>query len=479
MSWEAVIGLEVHVQLQTRSKIFSGSSTAFGASPNSQACALDLAMPGTLPVVNAVAIAMAIRFGLSVGAQIAPHSVFARKNYFYPDLPKGYQISQYELPVVVGGSLNARLPNGEIKQVQLTRAHLEEDAGKSVHEAFHEASGIDLNRAGVPLLEVVSEPCMHSPTEAVAYLRALHALVKALKICDGNMQEGSFRCDANVSVRRVGAPLGTRAEVKNVNSFRFVEKAIAYEIERQTRVLEAGGVVVQETRLYDSAKNETRSMRSKESADDYRYFPDPDLPPLVISDAQIAAERARMPELPEQRRERYVSGLGLNAYEADALALDSDASEYFEALLTRLPGHGKLAATWLMGELAAARNLAELEWPQLPIQPERMAELLSREVDGTLSKRLAKQVFEAMWQSHETADAVIARLGLKQINDASALGATLDQVLAQFPAQVNEFYNGNDKILQFLIGQAMKATRGQANPSELSAILRARLNPPK
>jgi len=479
--FEAVIGLEVHVQLQTKSKIFSGSSTAFGAEPNAQASALDLAMPGTLPVMNLEAVAMAIRFGVAVDAEIAAISVFERKNYFYPDLPKGYQISQFALPIVKGGRLLAHSSEGEF-EVQLTRAHLEEDAGKSVHDAFFGRSGIDLNRAGVPLLEVVSEPCMNSPEQAVAYLRALHALVKAIKICDGNMQEGSFRCDANVSIRPVGVKtLGTRAEIKNINSFRFVEKAIRYEIDRQTRVLEAGGKVVQETRLYDAARNETRSMRSKENSDDYRYFPDPDLPPLWVSPAQIAAIKQNLPELPLARRMRYVDVLGLTAYEANLLALDADLSEYFEALLA-CPGIdsslAKMASNWLLGELSAKLNALEIELKDQPVTPARLAELLLRIKDGTLSVKLAKVVFEALWTSDESVDAITLRLGLRQISDAGQLASIVDAVIAANPEQVTQFFNGNDKVLQFLMGQAMKASRGQGNPVELTTLLRARLVPP-
>jgi aspartyl-tRNA(Asn)/glutamyl-tRNA(Gln) amidotransferase subunit B len=480
--FEAVIGLEVHVQLATASKIFSGSATAFGAEPNAQASALDLAMPGTLPVMNAAAVKMAIRFGLAVGAQIAPVSVFERKNYFYPDLPKGYQISQFERPVVIGGTLDAATEDGARFTVQLTRAHLEEDAGKSVHDAFYGKSGIDLNRAGTPLLEIVSEPCLRSAREAVAYLKALHTLVKSIKICDGNMAEGSFRCDANVSVRKLGATrLGTRAEIKNVNSFRFVEKAIDYEIDRQIRVLEAGGSVVQETRLYDAAKNETRPMRSKENSDDYRYFPDPDLPPLHISAAMIEAERACLPELPAARHARYREQLGLSDYEAASLALSAEHAEYFEATLAALApvGQGaeqaKLVATWMMGELAAKLNATELELAATPVSAQRFAGLLARLADGTLNSKLAKRVLDAMWAEAGDADSVIARLGLKQMSDAGAIAALLDAMIAANPVQVQQYLAGNEKVWQFLIGQAMKASRGQANPAELTAILRARL----
>ncbi len=476
-TFEAVIGLEVHVQLATKSKIFSGSPTRYGAPPNAQASAVDLAMPGTLPVMNAAAVEMAVRFGLAVNAEVAQMSVFARKNYFYPDLPKGYQISQFELPVVVGGTVEASLEDGRTLSVQLTRAHLEEDAGKSVHDVYYGKSGIDLNRAGTPLLEVVSEPCMSSAVEAVAYLKALHTLVKSIKICDGNMAEGSFRCDANVSVRKVGAEkLGTRAEIKNVNSFRFVEKAINYEIDRQIRIIESGGSVVQETRLYDAAKNETRPMRSKENADDYRYFPDPDLPPLIISAAMIERVRAEMPELPRARRERYVSALHLSEYEADQLALSAEHAEYFEATMAALQKpDAKLVATWMMGELAAKLNASELDLDATPVSAARFAGLLDRLADSTLNSKLAKRVLDAMWSDEASADALIAKLGLKQMSDASAIAALLDEVIAANPTQVQQYLNGNEKVWQFLIGQAMKASRGQANPAELTAMLRARL----
>jgi aspartyl-tRNA(Asn)/glutamyl-tRNA(Gln) amidotransferase subunit B len=475
--FEAVIGLEVHVQLMTHSKIFSGSATTYGASPNAQASAVDLGMPGTLPVMNAQAVELAVRFGLAVDAAIAPVSVFARKNYFYPDLPKGYQISQYELPIVVSGHLDSLLSNGKTLRVQLTRAHLEEDAGKSVHDAYFGRSGIDLNRAGTPLLEIVSEPCMHSAEEAVSFLKALHALVKSIKICDGNMQEGSFRCDANVSVRRKGAAkLGTRAEVKNVNSFRFVEKAIDYEIDRQIRVIEAGGEVVQETRLYDAAKNETRSMRSKENADDYRYFPDPDLPPLRVDPALIVQVRASMPELPQARRKRYVEELSLSEYEADQIALSADHADYFEAVFAaqRSPD-AKLIAAWMMGELAARLNASDKDVSELPISAPRFAGLLDRIQDGTLNAKLAKRVLDAMWDSPHSADEIIEQLGVKQLSDSSAIAAILDQMIAANPSQVQQYLEGNDKVWQFLIGQAMKLSRGQANPAELTAMLKARL----
>jgi aspartyl-tRNA(Asn)/glutamyl-tRNA(Gln) amidotransferase subunit B len=490
--FEAVIGLEVHAQLACASKIFSLSSTAFGASPNAQASAIDLAMPGTLPLMNERAVEMAIRFGLAVNAEIAERSVFERKNYFYPDLPKGYQISQYLQPIVKGGSVQARIKRGDTVSeltIPLTRAHLEEDAGKSVHDAFYGASGIDLNRAGTPLLEIVTEPCMHSPEEAVAYLKALHTLVKALKICDGNMQEGSFRCDANVSVRKRGEKLGTRAEIKNVNSFRFVEKAIAYEIDRQIRVIESGGSVVQETRLFDSARGETRSMRSKENADDYRYFPDPDLPPLVVSKADVERVRAEMPELPLARRTRYINALSLSDYEADTLALDAEFAEYFEASLADVSRRAanvqhaaaaKNIASLMMGELAARLNQHELEFSQLPVSPTQLASVSQRVLDQTLNNKLTKQVLDRLWTStsSEEADQIIDALGLRQISDAGALATLLDDVIAQNAAQVTDFRNGNEKILQFLIGQAMKASKGKANAGELTAMLKARLSAP-
>ena len=474
-NWEAVIGLEVHVQLQTVSKIFSGASTAYGAEPNSQACAIDLGMPGTLPVMNAGAVEMAIRFGLALGATVAQRSVFARKNYFYPDLPKGYQISQYELPVVVGGGLDVRQEDGSHKFVQLTRAHLEEDAGKSVHDAFHAETGVDLNRAGTPLLEIVSEPVLASAAEAVAYLKTLHTLVRWLGVSDGNMQEGSFRCDANVSVRRRGEPLGTRAEIKNVNSFRFAEKAIDYEIERQIRLIEAGGKVVQETRLFDANKGETRSMRGKESAHDYRYFPDPDLPPLVIAGEDIERVRAAMPELPAARRQRYSDALGLPEYDATLLTADRTVSEYFEALLAALPAQAKLCANWVLGEWTGALNANGLAPEQSPVSAARLAGLLARIVDGSLSSKMGKQVFEALWNGDESADAVIERLGLKQVSDTGALAAVVDEIIAANPKQVEQYRGGNDKLLQFFVGQAMKATKGQANPAQLNELLKAKL----
>ena len=478
-AWEAVIGLEIHAQLSTASKLFSGSSTAYGAEPNTQASPVDVALPGTLPVPNRAAITKAIRFGLAVDATIAPHSVFARKNYFYPDLPKGYQISQYELPVVSHGKLAVRLDDGRTIEVTIERAHLEEDAGKSLHDAFHAQTGIDLNRAGVPLLEIVTAPVMHSAAEAVAYMRTVHTLVRWLGICDGNMQEGSFRCDCNVSVRPVGeTKLGTRTEIKNVNSFRFVEKAIEYEIERQIRARENGETIVQETRLYDPARHQTRPMRSKESADDYRYFPDPDLPPLVISPADIEAVRLSMPELPAARRARYVGTLGLPDDDADQLCADKATTDYFEAILADLPGEAKLAANWVLGELAAALNEAQLPIEESRVDATALALLLKRLREGVISGKIAKEVFAAMWNGEGGADAIIDRRGLKQISDTGALAAAIDAVLAEFPEQADACRAGQEKLLQFLVGQAMKRTRGQANPQQLNALLRDKLGLP-
>ncbi len=479
-SWQAVIGLEVHVQLATRSKMFSGAATAYGAEPNTQVSWVDAALPGTLPVPNRAAIEMAIAFGLAVGAEIGVESVFARKNYFYPDLPKGYQISQYELPIVRGGRVAARLASGETFHVALTRAHLEEDAGKSLHDAFHAATGVDLNRAGTPLLEVVTEPVLVSSEQAVAYLKALHQLVRWLGISDGNMQEGSFRCDANVSVRRTDSdPLGTRTEIKNVNSFRFVEKAIDYEIERQIRTLEDGGRIVQETRLYDAAVHRTRTMRSKEDALDYRYFPDPDLPPLRLCEADVERVRAALPELPAACRERLRCTLGLGDYDADQLSAERATADYFEATLAALPGErpamAKLVANWVLGELSAALNEAQIEIGASRIGPTKLAALLVRVADGTLSGKLGREVFAALWAGADSVEQLIAERGLAQISDDTALLAVIDQIIAQFPDQVGKFRAGDQKIFQFLIGQLMRATQGKANPAVLNRLLRERL----
>jgi len=475
MQWETVIGLEIHAQLATKSKIFSGASTAYGAEPNTQACAIDLGLPGVLPVLNQEAVRMAVKFGLAIGATVTPRSVFARKNYFYPDLPKGYQISQYDLPVVGNGQTTISV-DGEEKVVGITRAHLEEDAGKSLHEDFHGFSGIDLNRAGTPLLEIVSEPDMRSAKEAVAYMKKLHALVRYLEICDGNMQEGSFRCDANVSVRPKGQEkFGTRAEIKNLNSFRFVEKAINYEVERQIEILESGGQVIQETRLYDSVKDETRSMRSKEEANDYRYFPDPDLLPLEIGPDFIEHVRKDLPELPDVKRDRFKSKYGLNDYDAEVLTATRELATYFEAVVKAAGCDAKLCANWVMGDLAAALNKAGLEIEQSPVQPDRLAGLVQRIADDTISGKIAKQVFEALWESGETADAIIEHQGLKQITDTGAIEAIIDEIIAANPDQVAGYKSGKDKLFGFFVGQAMKATGGKANPAQLNDLLKKKL----
>ncbi len=473
--WEIVIGLETHAQLSTRSKIFSGASTAFGAAPNTQASAVDLALPGVLPVLNRAAVEKAIRFGLAVGAKINQRSVFARKNYFYPDLPKGYQISQYEIPIVQGGSLTIHAGE-QLKTIRLTRAHLEEDAGKSLHEDFHGMSGIDLNRAGTPLLEIVSEPDMRSVEEAVAYARTLHGLVRWIDICDGNMQEGSFRCDANVSVRPEGSTqLGTRCEIKNLNSFRFLERAIVYEARRQIEVLEEGGRIAQETRLYDPERDETRTMRSKEDAHDYRYFPDPDLLPLEVSADWLRQTVAALPELPQARRERYVRDLALPAYDAGVLTASREISDYFEDLVRALPDQAKLCSNWVMGELSARLNREERDIADAPVSSRQLAGLLRRIADGTLSGKLAKEVFDAIWAGEGDADQIIAARGLKQISDAGALDKLVDEVLAANPRQVAEYRSGKEKAFNFLVGQAMKASKGKANPAQVSEILGRKL----
>jgi len=483
MAWEIVIGLETHTQLSTASKIFSGSSTRFGAAPNTQANVVDLALPGSLPVMNRGAVERAIRFGLAVGATIAPRSVFARKNYFYPDLPKNYQISQYEIPVVQGGSLSFFVGEQE-KTVTLTRAHLEEDAGKSLHDDFQgphgePATGIDLNRAGTPLLEIVSEPEMRSAAEAVAYARALHGLVVWLGICDGNMQEGSFR-DANVSVRPAGQKeFGTRTEIKNVNSFRFLERAILYEARRQIELIEDGGTVVQETRLYDADRDETRSMRSKEDAHDYRYFPDPDLPPLVIGADWVAAVRATMPELPAAMRARFQADYGLTAYDAAQLTVGRDVAAYFESAARALPaGQAKQVANWVMGEVSAALNRDERDFSGCPVPADALAALIARIADGTLSTKIAREVFAAMWAGEHGGrpDAIIEARGLRQISDAGAIGAMIDEAIAANPAIVEEYRAGKQKAFNSLVGQVMKAARGKANPQQVNELLRAKLD---
>jgi aspartyl-tRNA(Asn)/glutamyl-tRNA(Gln) amidotransferase subunit B len=482
--WEVVIGLETHAQLSTASKIFSGASTAFGAAPNTQACAVDIALPGVLPVLNRGAVERAIRFGLSVGGRIAPRSVFARKNYFYPDLPKGYQISQYELPVVSGGEIVIAV-DGVEKRVRLTRAHLEEDAGKSLHEDFHGMSGIDLNRAGTPLLEIVSEPDMRSAKEAVAYAKALHSLVRWIGICDGNMQEGSFRCDANVSVRPMGSEaLGTRCEVKNLNSFRFLEKAIEHEARRQVGLIRDGGRVVQETRLYDPGRDETRAMRSKEDAHDYRYFPDPDLLPLEISEKWKDAVRATLPELPGTKRQRYVAQLSLTEYEAITLTSSKGLAEYFEAVVEilsatwRKTGVPKAACNWVLGEVSSHLNEHDVEIEDSPVRPAALAELILLNLEGKVSNRVAKDVFTAMWRGEGNAAQIVAERGLTQISDAGAIEAVVDQVLAANAKQVEDYRAGKEKAFNALVGQVMKTTQGKANPAQVNEILRRKLASP-
>ena len=474
--WESVIGLEIHAQLATKSKIFSGASTAFGADPNTQACAVDLGLPGVLPVLNREAVTMAVRFGVAIDAEIDHRSVFARKNYFYPDLPKGYQISQFELPIVGKGHIFISPAEGEHKEIGITRAHLEEDAGKSIHDQFPDQSGIDLNRAGTPLLEIVSEPDMRSAKEAVAYARKIHSLVRYLEICDGNMQEGSFRCDANVSVRRKGdQKLGTRAELKNINSFRFLERAINFEIERQIDLIEDGGSVVQETRLYDSERDETRSMRSKEEANDYRYFPDPDLLPVAITDEDIAAIRASLPELPEQKKQRYIDELGLSDYNAELLTASRETAAYFEAALAAAPEHYAQLANWILGDLTGALNKAGIDVSESPITPLMLTQLISRIADNTISGKIAKEVFEAMWQGEGDADGIIEARGLKQITDSGAIESLIDDVIAANPDQVEQFRAGKDKVLGFFVGQVMKQSQGKANPGQVNAMLREKL----
>jgi len=475
-TWETVIGLEIHAQLATRSKIFSGSPTAYGAPPNTQADLVDLGYPGVLPVLNAEAVRMAVKLGLAIGARIAPLSVFARKNYFYPDLPKGYQISQYELPIVADGALEIVLEDGAVKRIGITRAHLEEDAGKSLHEGLPGMTGIDLNRAGTPLVEIVSEPDMRSAKEAVAYMKKMHTLVRYLEICDGNMQEGSFRCDANVSVRPAGTQkFGTRAEIKNLNSFRFVERAINFEVERQIELLESGRAVVQETRLYDPDKGETRSMRSKEEANDYRYFPDPDLLPLKVDAALIASVRATLPELPDQKAARLATQYGLSAYDAGVLTASRELSAYYEEVVRAAPADPKLAANWVMGELAAALNKEGLEVSSGRMPAARLGELLGRVQDGTVSGKIAKEVFELMWSHGSSADEVIESKGLRQITDSAAIARAIEEVMAKNPAQLAEYRAGKDKLFGFFVGQVMKATGGKANPAQLNELLRSKL----
>jgi len=476
MEWETVIGLEIHSQLKTKSKIFSGASTAVGAAPNSQACAVDLGLPGVLPVLNKEAVVMAIRFGLAVGAKVNKRSIFDRKNYFYPDLPKGYQISQFELPVVGEGEIEITTEDGKTKKVGITRAHLEEDAGKSIHDLYDDYTAIDLNRAGTPLLEIVSDPDMSNAKEAVAYAKKIHALVQYIGICDGNMQEGSFRCDANVSIRKKGAKkLGTRAELKNINSFKFLEKAINLEVERQQDILEEGGSVVQETRLYDSVKNETRSMRSKEEANDYRYFPDPDLLPVEVDDELLEKIRSNLPELPTEKKQRFVSELGLSDYDAEVLTSQKAVADYFEAMLGA-GANSKLSANWVMGELSAVLNKNQMDIEDCPVSAEAFAELVVRIADDTISGKIAKDVFKAMWQGEGSADEIIDSKGLKQMTDSGAIESIIDEIIANNAPQVEQYKGGNTKLLGFFVGQVMKATQGKANPKQVNQLLNEKLS---
>ncbi|HSD96432.1 MAG TPA: Asp-tRNA(Asn)/Glu-tRNA(Gln) amidotransferase subunit GatB [Sulfuricaulis sp.] len=476
MEWETVIGLEVHAQLLTKSKAFSGAATKYGAEPNTQACAVDIALPGVLPVFNIEAARMAVKFGLAIGAAINHRSVFARKNYFYPDLPKGYQISQYELPIVAKGRITIDV-DGVEKVIGITRAHLEEDAGKSLHEDFHGMTGIDLNRAGTPLLEIVSEPDMRSAKEAVAYLKKVHELVRYLEVCDGNMQEGSFRCDANVSVRPKGEKqFGTRAELKNINSFRFVEKAIEFEVERQIDLLEGGGKVVQETRLYDSDKDVTRSMRSKEEAMDYRYFPDPDLPPLVITEDFIRGVEKTLPELPDAKRARFVKDYGLTAYDAGVLTASRELADYYEQLVRESGSDPKIAANWVTGELAAYLNRDNKDISASPVTVGMMTGLLKRLADNTISGKIAKEVFEAMWNGEGDADAVIAKKGLKQITDTGAIEKVIDEIIIKNPKQLEQYRAGKEALFGYFVGQVMKATQGKANPAQVNELLKKKLS---
>ena len=480
-TWEVVIGIETHAQLATATKIFSGASTAFGAPPNTQACAVDLALPGVLPVLNRGAVESAIKFGLAIGAEVAPKSVFARKNYFYPDLPKGYQISQFELPVVVGGTVAIQVGQGDRayeKSVRLTRAHLEEDAGKSLHEDFHGKSGIDLNRAGTPLLEIVTEPDMASSAEAVAYAKALHALVRWIGICDGNMQEGSFRCDANVSVRRPDEPLGTRREIKNLNSFRFLQQAIDYEIQWQINEIEEGRKIQQATVLFDPDTGETRMMRSKEDAHDYRYFPDPDLLPLMISRDWVERTKAAMPELPEAKKQRFIADYGLSAYDATTLTASLDVADYYEAVVAAAgKASAKPCANWVMVDLAARLNKDEKELADSPVSAAQLGGLVARIADNTISNNIAKKVFEALWNGEgQSADEIIEKQGLKQITDTGAIEALIDEVLAANAAMVAEFKAGKEKAFNALVGQAMKATKGKANPQQVNELLKKKLS---
>ncbi|MGR6034151.1 MAG: Asp-tRNA(Asn)/Glu-tRNA(Gln) amidotransferase subunit GatB [Candidatus Nitrosoglobus sp.] len=477
MQWEVVIGLEIHAQLATKSKIFSGAATTYGALPNTQACAIDLGLPGVLPVLNEAAVRMAVKFGLAIKAEIAKHSIFARKNYFYPDLPKGYQISQYEFPIVANGHVVIELEDGTEKRIAITRAHLEEDAGKSLHEDFHGMTGIDLNRAGTPLLEIVSEPDLRSTKEAVAYMKKIHTLVRYLEICDGNMQEGSFRCDANVSLRPWGQEtLGTRTELKNINSFRFVERALQYEIERQTEILEAGGEVIQETRLFDPNKNETRSMRTKEEATDYRYFPDPDLLPLVIDNGFIEEVKATLPELPDAKRKRFMTEYRLSSYDASILTVSRELADYFEAVVQAVGGEPKLCANWVMGELAGALNKEGKGIESSPVSPQQLSGLIKRIADKTISGKIAKTVFEAMYTQQGSADDIIERAGLKQVTDTASIENLIDEVLVANPHQLEQYQAGKEKLFGFFVGQVMKISKGKANPQQLNELLKKKLS---
>ncbi len=475
MEWETVIGLEIHAQMATKTKIFSAASTAYGAEPNTQACAVDLGLPGVLPVLNQEAVRMAVKFGMAIEAEVADYSVFARKNYFYPDLPKGYQISQMELPIVGIGHLDIEI-DGETKRIGVTRAHLEEDAGKSLHEDFHGLTGIDLNRAGTPLLEIVSEPDMRSAKEAVAYMRKIHELVRYLEICDGNMQEGSFRCDANVSVRPKGQQeYGTRAELKNINSFKFVEKAINIEVERQIDLIESGGTVVQETRLYDADNNETRSMRSKEEANDYRYFPDPDLLPVEITDQLRAQVKADLPELPSVKKQRFMEQYGQDKETAATLTSSRQLADFYETVAKESGCTAKLCSNWVSVNFLGALNKANLEIAETPVNAERLAGLLKRIADNTISGKTAKQVFDSLWESDLTADEIIEQQGLKQITDSGAIEAIIDKIIADNPAQVKQYLSGKDKVFGFFVGQVMKASQGKANPAEVNKMLKDKL----
>jgi len=480
MEWETVIGLEIHAQLATKSKIFSGAATNYGADANTQACAVDLGLPGVLPVLNQQAVEMAIKFGLAVDAHIADKSVFARKNYFYPDLPKGYQISQFELPIVGNGDIEIQLADGSKKTIGITRAHLEEDAGKSVHDGFFDNTGVDLNRAGTPLIEIVSEPDMRSAEEAITYLKKIHSIVRYLKICDGNMQEGSFRCDANVSIRPMGQEeLGTRTELKNLNSFKFIEQAINYEIERQIDVIESGAEVVQETRLYDPSNNETRTMRSKEEANDYRYFPDPDLLPVCIDQETIEAIKKELPELPDAKRERFIKEFGLSEYDSDVLTVSRDQADYFETTVSAAGGEAKLSANWVMGELSAVLNKNNTNIIDSPVSAEMLGGMIKRIKDNTISSKIAKQVFEAMCNGEGNADEIIENQGLKQVTDTGAIEKLVNDVIAANPDQVKQYQESpadkQGKLIGFFVGQIMKQSKGKANPQQVNQLLQEKL----